>query len=57
MSALHRRTGSYCEHGRTISVSSGNDPDIADVSFVFSADELAYDYDYLGSYVRPGARR
>jgi hypothetical protein len=39
---LNHRTVSYSAPGRTISLSGGNEPDIADVSFVFAADELDY---------------
>jgi 2-polyprenyl-6-methoxyphenol hydroxylase-like FAD-dependent oxidoreductase len=40
---LHNQTLSYSEPGRTISLSSGRDSRVVDVSFVFAAEELAYD--------------
>jgi len=40
---LHNQTLSYSEPGRTISLRSGKDSRVVDVSFVFAAEELAYD--------------
>jgi 2-polyprenyl-6-methoxyphenol hydroxylase-like FAD-dependent oxidoreductase len=41
---LDHRTLSYSEPGRSITLSSGRDSCVADVSFVFAADQLAYDH-------------
>jgi 2-polyprenyl-6-methoxyphenol hydroxylase-like FAD-dependent oxidoreductase len=46
---LDHRTLSYSEPGRTLSLSSGSDPDVADVSFVFASDQLAYDRHDIGA--------
>ncbi len=40
---LDHRTVSYTEPGRTISLGSGRDPSVADVSFVFASEELGLD--------------
>ena len=40
---LDHRGVSYTEPGKTVSLSSGRDPKVADVSFVFASDELDID--------------
>jgi 2-polyprenyl-6-methoxyphenol hydroxylase-like FAD-dependent oxidoreductase len=40
---LDHQTVSYSEPSRTLTLSSGRDPRVAEVSFVFAAEELAYD--------------
>jgi 2-polyprenyl-6-methoxyphenol hydroxylase-like FAD-dependent oxidoreductase len=37
------QTLSFSEPGRTLTLSSGRDPRVVDVSFVFAADQLEYD--------------
>jgi 2-polyprenyl-6-methoxyphenol hydroxylase-like FAD-dependent oxidoreductase len=40
---LDHQTVSFSEPGRSVSLSSGNDQRVADVSFVFAADPISYD--------------